>query len=1042
MTIPIMTKRYLGAILPWVILLTGFAITGLLHHMAQNHAYNVLQDNFQSQTREITARIKQRMISYEQVLWGIKGLFAASEQVTRTEFHRFVEALQLPLQFPGIQAVGFTRIIPPQDKEKHIQELRNEGFPQYTLHPEGERSIYSAITYVEPFSGRNLKAFGFDMYSEAIRRVAMERARDSDQAVISGKVTLVQEDQQQIQSGFLMYVPIYANGPPHTTLEERRTHLIGWSYAAFRMNDLMNGILGHLYDHFDLEIYDQPNPTPDSVMFDADGWLSLNPREGKSTLFQSMERLDLARHTWSIIIHSLPTLEEQLDRQRPRIVMMSGLLTSVLLSLLVWSLATGRIRALKLAHRMTHELQQSEHRWKFAIEGAGDGLWDWDLVTGTVFYSKRWKEMLGFSEHEIGERLEEWQQRIHPEDQNQVLARIQAHLNGEKPIYQSEHRFQCKDGQWKWMLDRGMVVHWDAHGKPKRLIGTHSDITERKQAEDVLILSRKVFDNVGEAILITNEKGLITDVNPAYERITGYRREELLGKSPGTAKSGRHDADFYRHMWEKLTQEGRWEGEIWDRRKNGELFPKWLSINAIRNAIGELTHYVGVFIDISDRKDAEQKLVQLAFYDPLTGLPNRLFFRDRLTHELVHAGNREHPMALMFLDLDRFKWVNDTLGHAAGDDLLKEVAKRLQGCVQDNDTVARLGGDEFTIILANGQGPEQATLVAEQIINQVREPMTLHGQVVHVGVSIGIAVYPGDAREMEDLIKFADMAMYQAKEAGRNTFRFASNELHIRAFARLALESDLHQALDRQELVPYYQPKFNLHDNRLIGAEALVRWIKPDGRLVNPGQFIPLAEETGLVVPMGKLIRQQACQCTAQWFADRETPFVMAINLSSREFQQPDLLARILDTLDQTRLSPERMELEITESAVMGNLEQAIHIMRGLRDAGIALAMDDFGTGYSSLGYLKKFPLNTLKIDQSFIRDLPGCHGDGAIVEAILSMAHSLKLKVVAEGVETVAQLEYLRQKGCEAVQGYLLGKPMPEKEFVPLLDASPFNVA
>ncbi|MEO5363450.1 MAG: EAL domain-containing protein [Magnetococcus sp. DMHC-8] len=565
----------------------------------------------------------------------------------------------------------------------------------------------------------------------------------------------------------------------------------------------------------------------------------------------------------------------------------------------------------------------------------------------------------------------------------------------------------------------------------RMFVGIINDISGRKQADDTLLLYRKVFDSAGEAIVITDARGLITDVNPAYERVTGYQRAEVLGKNPNITKSGRHDQTFYQEMWSRLIQEGHWEGEVWDRRKDGGIFPKWIAINAICTAAGELSHYVAIFLDISERKDAEQRLEQLAFYDALTGLPNRLYFRDRLAHAIALATRQASQTALMFIDLDRFKWVNDNLGHAAGDDLLKEISQRLQACIRDSDTVARLGGDEFTIILNNLHNHDTAAELANRLIASVCKPVSLLGQNVRVGASIGIAIFPRDAGDPEGMIKCADMAMYQAKEAGRNTFRFISKEFQTQAFNRMTMEDNLHQALERHELIPFYQPKLHLADNQLIGAEALIRWIKPDGTLISPGQFIPLAEETGLILPMGERILQIACHDTAGWFQDRPVPFKVAVNISSREFQMTGLVKRIVNALEESGLPPERLEIEITESMVIGNMEKAIGIMKGLRNFGISLAMDDFGTGYSALGYLNKFPLDTLKIDQSFVRDLPGSRENGAVVGAIISMAHSLNMKVVAEGVETVEQLNFLRQKGCDMVQGYLFGRPMPGADFL-----------
>lgn len=566
-------------------------------------------------------------------------------------------------------------------------------------------------------------------------------------------------------------------------------------------------------------------------------------------------------------------------------------------------------------------------------------------------------------------------------------------------------------------------------------------VAERIKAQERLRLAGIVFDNTSEGVVVTDAHSRILDVNPAFCRISGYSREEVLGNTPGMTKSGRHDATFYQEMWSTIQQTGQWNGEIWDRRKNGELYPKWLSINTVRDEQGQPSHYVGIFSDITHIKQTAEQLEQLAFYDTLTSLPNRALFHNRLSHELSVCRRYQLKLGLMFLDLDRFKHVNDTLGHHAGDLLLQEVARRLLQQVRDTDTVSRLGGDEFTLILTDIQQANDMAPLAQFIIHAISQPITLQGQEVYVGASIGLAVFPEDGDTPETLIKNADMAMYQAKGSGRNTFHFFSAQLHALAFDRITLEDDLHKALDREELLLYYQPKVRLEDGVLTGMEALLRWRKPDKGMISPGKFIPLAEETGIILPIGQWVTNTAFRQAAAWGA-MVPGLNMAINLSARQFHQKNLIEMVRNSLLESRVDPTTVELEITESMVMGDVNKAIATMKALRDLGLNLAMDDFGTGYSSLSYLKQFPINTLKIDQSFVRDIPQDHQAIAIVQAIIAMATSLNLHVVAEGVETPQQAAFLRRHGCALVQGYLFSRPLPADEFERLArSGNPFSI-
>lgn len=568
--------------------------------------------------------------------------------------------------------------------------------------------------------------------------------------------------------------------------------------------------------------------------------------------------------------------------------------------------------------------------------------------------------------------------------------------------------------------------------------GISTDITDRKRTESDLMLAKNIIENANEGVVVTTLDGIITDVNEAYEKITGYTREEVLGKTPAINKSGRHDSAFYQAMWEGIRRDGYWQGEIWDRRKNGAIYPKWLSINTVRNERGETSNYVGIFSDITLKKATEEQLEKLAYFDSLTELPNRLLFRDRLSQEIAAARRHNFKVALLFIDLDRFKYVNDNLGHAAGDELLQIVAQRIKETVRDSDTVSRLGGDEFTVIIPDIEHEEQVSGVAQKIIAVLGETMSLRGQAVHIGASIGIAIFPNDGENIDQLNQHADMALYKAKDEGRNNFQYFSHEMQIHNAERIKLEADMRRGIERGEFTLYYQPKYTLATGEISGIESLLRWQQPERGLVSPAEFIPLAEETGLIIPISEIVLRQACMQTAEWNREMGMTLNVAVNLSAKQFAQAELAAVIAGVLDESGLSAEHLELELTESMVMDDVEQAILTMYALRDLGLSLAIDDFGTGYSSLSYLKRFPITTLKIDQSFVRDLTTDSDDASIIQAIIAMARQLQLHVVAEGVETREQLEFLRRHGCEQVQGYLLSRPLPKDSLEALLRQGP----
>lgn len=600
-----------------------------------------------------------------------------------------------------------------------------------------------------------------------------------------------------------------------------------------------------------------------------------------------------------------------------------------------------------------------------------------------------------------------------------------------------ESRVYHKSGEIIWISENAREVR-DSGGNLMYYEGMVEDITERKKAETDLRIAATAYES-HLSLMITDANKVIIRVNRAFTNDSGYTAEEIVGQTPRLFKSGRHDADFYRAMWETIHRTGSWQGEIWDRRKNGELYPKLLTISAVKGGDGFVTHYVGSHIDITERKAAEEKIQHLAFYDPLTHLPNRHFLMDRLKHALTSSVRIGRAGALLLIDMDNFKSLNDSLGHHVGDLFLQQTAQRLTSCVRDDDTVARLGGDEFVILLENLseqplEAAAQTEVIGEKIITSLNQLYQLETREYHGTASIGATLFTGNALATEELLKQADIAMYEAKKAGRNTVRFFDQKMQASITSRFSLEGELHKALGNHEFQLYYQIQVdNFH--HALGAEVLIRWIHPLRGMVPPLQFIPLAEETGLILPIGQWVLEAACAQLKVWQQDALTRnLVLAVNVSAKQFRQADFIAQVQAAVQHHAIDPKLLKLELTESMLVEDIESIIATMNNLKEAGIQFSMDDFGTGYSSLQYLKNLPLNQLKIDMSFVRDM-AVDSDNSIVQTIIAIARSLKLDVIAEGVETEQQRQLLASYGCHHYQGYLFGKPVPIEQFEALLN-------
>ncbi|HEX7111672.1 MAG TPA: EAL domain-containing protein [Mizugakiibacter sp.] len=676
--------------------------------------------------------------------------------------------------------------------------------------------------------------------------------------------------------------------------------------------------------------------------------------------------------------------------------------------------------------RHREQLQQREDRLRLALWGSGDEFWDWDMRQGQL-YRMGADQLLGSRR---GDRIsaEDWRNfAVHPDDLPRVERALADHVNGLTDHFEAEYRVINTRGEWVWTLSRGKVVERDAHGQPLRVCGTARDVTFSRAVERDRRIAAEVIRSMAEAVTVCDLDFRFVSVNQAFTRMSGYGEEEVLGQDATILNCHQHPPEAYEQVRRILTETGHWRGELWQRRKDGEEFLCWMELSEVRDAGGARTHYVAVMSDITDRKRVEQELRYLANYDTLTGLPNRTLLGERLGHAIIRARRSGRKVAVLFLDLDRFKHVNDSMGHAAGDRMLKAAGARLRACVREHDTVARLGGDEFTVVLEDIRDTLDAEAMARKLLEAFGAPLELEtSQEVVISPSIGISLYPDHGQVPTDLLKYADTAMYQAKDRGRNTWMVYTEAMDAQARMRATMIAALRRALERNEFSVVYQPKQSLSDGRITGVEALLRWQSEDLGEIPPSEFIPLAEETGQIVEIGEFVLGMACAELARWRGAGLRDLVMAVNLSVAQLTRSELTSRLCDILAEHDVAPNQLELELTESMVMANAEQSVRTLGELKAIGVRVAIDDFGTGYSSLAYLKRLPIDSIKIDKEFVGDITSDPDDEAITATVIAMAHSLGLNVVAEGVETREQLEYLREQNCDEIQGHWLSPPLP----------------
>jgi len=681
------------------------------------------------------------------------------------------------------------------------------------------------------------------------------------------------------------------------------------------------------------------------------------------------------------------------------------------------------------------DINSSRKYSPLSVDDVGIATWEYNFQTQVNQVSEQLinlLEIINLSKKENGfYPLNDWAERIHPNSLDKTMEAFNAVLERKTNNYSVEQLVYREDGSYIWLHSRGKVVSEYANGVPKVMIGTSEDITDRKNTEDKLRLSSKVFSDTKEGIIITDISGVIISVNPAFCEITGYSQGEVVGQNPRILSSGKQNAAFYEDMWQTINHKGHWQGEVWNRRKNGEEYAELLSISSILDEEGKVNHYIGIFTDITHSKKQQESLAQMAHYDLLTQLPNRTLLADRFSQALARSNRKQNILAVCFLDLDKFKPVNDRYGHEVGDKLLIEVARRLKKTIRDEDTVSRQGGDEFVLLLGDIESLSHCEQMLKRIINFVEKPYLIANQSLVIGASIGVTLYPTDNSDSDTLLRHADQAMYEAKLAGRNRYKLFNTEQDQQNIKKNIRFNEIHSALENNEMCLYYQPKVNMITGKVFGAEALLRWLDPEKGLIPPLDFLPIINETELEISVGNWVINNAFQQINTW-RTQGIDIEVSVNISSYHLQSPSFIADLEKTMSlYPKVDSKNLQLEILESSALGDIKSISTITKTcVEDLGVNIALDDFGTGYSSLTHLRSLPAKTVKIDQTFVRDMLDDPNDYVIIDGVIGLANSFNRTVISEGVETTEQGLMLLAMGCNEAQGYGIARPMPAFDF------------
>jgi diguanylate cyclase (GGDEF)-like protein/PAS domain S-box-containing protein len=1034
----------------WLILFVGAAASLIAWRELTVDIEQAARQSFNETVSASRNAIESRLRDSETVLRGLQGLFASNESVDRAAFHRYVESLGPTSALSHARSLSFARRVAPAERAGYEARVRNDrsldpgGYPRFSIKPAGEREEYAVIELIEPYAP-NQAGFGLDLLGDAVRRGPTVRSRDTGALTATAPFALVSTS---TGVGMSLRLPVYRNGAGLASAESRRAAFFGMVSVTFLVRDMVADIVERqAASELRLEVFDlgpTSHPTQPQLLFSSE------PTPPRGARFGNENVLEFGGRKWELHF-SAPQARflTPADAAMPWFALVGGLLISALLAGLVASLKTSSERARRLAAQMTEDLRASEARLAESQRRTQQLI---ETLPNPIFFkgrdgayqgvNKAWEAFFGLPRtHIVGKTVHE----LYPHAP-QVAERLDAmdQVLWRSPGTQAyETTITTPSGaRYDTIYYKATISAPD--GSAAGLIGTIIDITDRKRAERRQAMEHAVTRVLAEA---KSQADAVPQVLSIICEALGWRGGTRwhwdAERRAARAAESSGEAPLAASVAERACSEAQpvagsesvalpllLGSEVLGALEffhggTGSADPSLMRV--LQSISSQLAQYLV-------RKKAEEAVLFVATHDALTGLPNRVMFGQRLDHALSQARRHGRKLAVLFIDLDRFKVINDTLGHEAGDGLLREVARRLKHGLRGSDTVARLGGDEFVVLLEEIDDPVLIAAVAQKLVAALAEPFLIAGRQYHVTASIGASTFPDDAHDAQALLKNADIAMYRAKERGRNTFQYYSAELNVHSMERLSIESDLRRALERDELVLYYQPQVECGTGRIVGVESLVRWQHPTLGLLSPSTFIPIAEETGLIVPIGEWILRTACATQRAWQRQGLAPVRMSVNLSARQFLHGDLMREIELVLAQTGCDPSMIELEVTESMVMSDPERVARILERLREMKLRVAIDDFGAGQSSLSYIKRFPIDTLKIDQSFISGIERQRGDRAIVQAVIVLAHTLGMDVIAEGVENQGQQNMLVGLGCDAFQGYFFSRPVPEAQVRALL--------